>query len=563
MNKYSDIQLRNSLPKLRMFSLTPKSLSSNPSLPNISNSSISQQSKHSSKISRFSELENSRAEAITSRFLLTPSIIPQPASLPEIKTVDFKSLILNLNKVLTRPDMEDIQEIQEKELMPCLSTQGSLVYYKIKVKEKRAPMKIEVKRKFGKLRWYFSKEWGKPGESQYDYIFLDDVFEVSANGRYFDNEFFYIGVQVLIDSDFSFMITFPAQDKLNLHNDIHYKSASMIPKSNTYDYEYRINLNQRVEILKQKRKKQKLQLSGCKDFIKLNKDPSQVLYSKDQIPWKDRQEHAISKKNLIAQERAQRAKQYINKRLDIYLKHKKSEISQKTSKKRLRQQAWTKILVFLSTLQIIKQQIYNHKKKKLFKIKLSASARIIQKAFISKLTRIRQKHAAIAACANILKLYRNVLITGVTNQVHCKILSCIKNSVLNSKISNKFDKFISVVTAIQRKVKNFIKITKMKKTELAKNWNLVLSKLIIENSNLRMNPFTKPIKVEVRNKILERYFNKCCLNHARLIKVYLESFFVLSRDFGLRRERSCVKLPEYSYLPTEEIMRKMIKGAMT
>ena len=563
MNKYSDIQLRNSLPKLRMFSLTPKSLSSNPSLPNISNSSISQQSKHSSKISRFSELENSRAEAITSRFLLTPSIIPQPASLPEIKTVDFKSLILNLNKVLTRPDMEDIQEIQEKELMPCLSTQGSLVYYKIKVKEKRAPMKIEVKRKFGKLRWYFSKEWGKPGESQYDYIFLDDVFEVSANGRYFDNEFFYIGVQVLIDSDFSFMITFPAQDKLNLHNDIHYKSASMIPKSNTYDYEYRINLNQRVEILKQKRKKQNLQLSGCKDFIKLNKDPSQVLYSKDQIPWKDRQEHAISKKNLIAQERAQRAKQYINKRLDIYLKHKKSEISQKTSKKRLRQQAWTKILVFLSTLQIIKQQIYNHKKKKLFKIKLSASARIIQKAFISKLTRIRQKHAAIAACANILKLYRNVLITGVTNQVHCKILSCIKNSVLNSKISNKFDKFISVVTAIQRKVKNFIKITKMKKTELAKNWNLVLSKLIIENSNLRMNPFTKPIKVEVRNKILERYFNKCCLNHARLIKVYLESFFVLSRDFGLRRERSCVKLPEYSYLPTEEIMRKMIKGAMT
>lgn len=564
MNKYSDLQLRSSLPKLRMFSLTPKSLSSNPSLPNISNSSISQQSKHSSKISHFSELENSRAEAITSRFLLTPSIIPQPSSLPEIKPVDFKSLIQNLNKVLTRPDLEDIQEIQEKELIASLSAQGSFMYYKVKVKEKRAPMKVEVKRKYGKLRWYISKEWGKPGESQYDFIYFEDIFEVSANGKYFDYEFLFIGVQILIDSDFCFMITFPAQDKVNLHNEIHYKSVSMLPKSNTYDYEYRYNLNQRVEILKQKRKKQILQLSGCKDFVKLNKVPSQVLYSKDHVSWKDRQEHVISKKNLIAQERVQKAKEYINKRLDIFIKHKKSEINQKTYKKKLRQQAWTKILVFLSTLQLIKKQILNHRKKKLFKIKLSASARIIQKTFISKLTRIREKHAALAACVNNLKFYRNTLIWQVTNQVQSKVLNCVKNSASNAKISNKISKLIGIITVIQRKVRNFIKITKIRKAELVKSWNLVLSKLIIENSSLRVNPFTRPVKVELRNKILDRFFNECCLNHARLIKIYFEAFFILPcRDSGLSRERSCAGLPEYSYLPTEDVMRKMIKGAMT
>jgi hypothetical protein len=551
MNKYSDIQLRRALPELSKYSLTPKSLISE--LP--SHFSSSRISSRISSISHFSEVENFKAEAISSQILTTPMKLPLPTIEP--KPVDFKSIILNLNRVLTRPDMSDIHQILEKEIVSNISAQNSVLYYKISTKDKKSPMKVEVKRKSGKLRWYLSKEWGKPGESSYEYVFFDDLFEVSAKKSHFENDFLYIGIQVLIDSEFSFMMSFPKANQKD-HLEIHIKSLSLLPISSTYDYEYRYNLNVRVEKLKSKRKQKALQLSGAKDFVKLNKACSQISLNKESLPWKDRQENVLNKKNLLNQEKVQKAKEFINKRLETVEKNKRNaEFMKKHLKHKKRQIAWTRILSFLMTLSQIRRIILTGRKKQAIRKKINVSSKVILKGFVKILSKIRTRHDTFLTCKNNLKLFNLLTVIPSKKLIHSKLVLSMQESAVNMKITTSFEVYMKKIIFVQRKVRNFLKVSRLHSVDLVKYWNSVLSKLIVEHSKSKHNPFSKPINVESRNKILNHFYKKSSKKHVKMLKTILE-IWVKNPNF-----REKITFPHFQHLPSEGRMRKMIKTLIT
>lgn len=382
MNKYSDLQLRNSVSRLTPLNIiTPKSSTFDGADVVPKHSSTKSLSKDT-QISMFSQIENWRTEVLTNRILFTPQQLHPVRALEKLNSPDFKKILTSLNKISLGPDIEDIKEVIHSQTEASFVEEGKTIYYKIYTKEKKGPLKIEAKRKHGKIQWFISKSYKNPYEGVYDFTFISDFFEIDEVKPAFVNEWFYIGVQGLSDCEFWFTIRL-GNTKKNFSSDEKPSKSSLYNKNSSIKTEEsRYNLIIKVEKLLRDRKEKALKFANGKNFIKLNKESSKSSVFKLVDPWNERKEIALSKKKIRYQEKVQRAKDSMNRKV-VRLERMQTEAWIEKNNKRdlkVRQTLWAKIIFFIKNTEILYKLVMERREFILSKVKNNIMLRKIQRS---------------------------------------------------------------------------------------------------------------------------------------------------------------------------------------
>ena len=381
MNKYSDLQLRNSVSRLTPLSITtPKSGTFDGSEKKPKHSSTKSLSKDT-QISMFSQIENWRTEVLSNRILFTPQQLNPVRTMEKLNSPDFKKILANLNKISLGPSIEDIKEIIDSQTESSLVGEDKMIYFKIYTKEKKGPLKMEIKRKRGKIQWFISKSYKYPHERAFDFTFIDDFFEVDEGKPVFLYEWLYIGVQGLSDCEFSFTARFVIGKKNLSFNEKSSRASLNSKNPSTNTEESRYNLIIKVEKLLKDRKEKALKFANGKNFIKLNKESSKSTVFKLVDPWNERKEIALSKKKVRYQEKVQRAKDSMNRKVMKLERLQTNTWVEKNNKRdlKLRQVMWAKIIFFIKNTELLYKIVMERREFILNKVKNSIMLRKIQR----------------------------------------------------------------------------------------------------------------------------------------------------------------------------------------
>lgn len=407
MNKYSDLQFRTSVSRLTPLNIiTPKSGTFDVAEICPKHSSTRSLSKEA-KISAYSQVENFRTEALTRRILFTPQEFNSNMTLDKLNIPDFKKILSSLNKISF--GLEDIKEIKYSQIESVIVNEGSLVYFKIKSVNKKSPLKVEIRKKFGKVQWFISRSHERPNIKAHESTFADDYFEITEGKPFFSCEWIYFGILGLSSSEFSFTTKFANSAKqfsfeekllkLSLNNKV-FMSDNELSKD---------NLILRVERFLRNRKEKVSKFTNGKNFIKLNKESSKSILFKNIDPWNERKDQALSKKKIKIQEKVQKAKDSINKKT-VRLEKLQTEIGIERENKRfikIRQRLWLRLMFFHKYSRWLRGVVETRREAKLKALKNKILIRKIQRNIRSFIHSFNSKQIALLLARNNLLFMQN------------------------------------------------------------------------------------------------------------------------------------------------------------
>lgn len=566
MNKYQDIEVRNTVSHMTLPPLhTPKnsyiSLSQKDDL-----GFETPKSKHIikdfNKISELSVEENSKIQPKSERILYSKSSEKHEVSEFFLGAPNFEGLIQSLDRISKKNS-----EIREKELKEGESSSMSLkkdtyLFFKVHCKNKKPPLKVSIKRNVGIIKIFVSKK-RLASEEFHDYAFSMDTFEIGDKNTIFTIDCIYLSAFGVTASEFTAYVKFGKSKHTLIENRSMPKMATIEEYDNhTQKEDFRAKLNKRVEAIMKIRKMKLMQLAKSKNFIKMNKNASQSIISKDTPKWEERKEIVFQRKNQNFAEKLQKAKDLINKKiLKQEFKRQRYEEEKKRQNLLCFQKAWISIITFWRSYEHLKKKFRENKENKMLNIKTSLAARLIQKNFKRFSKNLPQKDQIFLRARNCLIFFHNHKFKIEEGKVEKDLLEVIKSSNFHIQVYRKFRNYIIKVSLIQRKLKNFVIKIKRRKNEIVKAWNKALSKLIMENTSSKANSKYAKVTSHMRDPIINKYYNSKSREFLKKIRLFLTSSKLL-RKTGAKLRTKIIP-PEFEYMPTEDELKKLIESAIS
>ncbi|OMJ68494.1 hypothetical protein SteCoe_34035 [Stentor coeruleus] len=566
MNKYQDIEIRNTVSHMILPPLhTPKnsyiSLYEKEDLGSeTTKSKLTFKDFHT--ISELSIEENSKIQPKSDRILYSKTSEKHQASDFFLGAPNFEGLIQSLDRISKKNS-----EIREKELKEGESSSMSLkkdtyLFFKVHVKNKKPPLKVSIKRNVGIIKIYVSKKRLASNE-YHDYIFSIDSFEIDDKNTVFTIDNIYLSAFGVTASEFTAYVKFGKSKHTLIENRSMPKMTTIEEYDNhTQKEDFRAKLNKRVEAIMKIRKMKLMQLAKSKNFIKINKNASQSIISKDTPKWEERKEVVFQRKNQNFADKLQRAKDLINKKiLKQELKKQRYEEEKKRQNSIRFQKAWIAVISFWRSYEYLKKKFKITKEEKILDIKTSFAARLIQKNFKRFSKNLPQKDQVLLRARNCLIFLHNNKFKIEEKSIEKNLMEVIKTSNFYMQVYRKFRNYIIKVSMIQKKLKLFVIKIKRRKNEIVKAWNKVLSKLIMENTSSKANSKYAKVTSYMRDPIISKYYKNKSREFLKKIRLFLTSSKLLRKTGA----KLCTKIipPEFEYMPTEDELKKLIESAMT
>ncbi|OMJ78509.1 hypothetical protein SteCoe_21663 [Stentor coeruleus] len=565
MNKYQDIEIRNTvshmvLPPLHTAKNSYISLFQKEDLGFVTpKSKLTIKDFH--KISELSVEENSKFQPKSDRILYSNTSEKRDVSEFFLGAPNFDGLIQSLDRISKKNSEIREKELKEGESSSMSLKKDSYLFFKVRVKDKKPPLKVSIKRSVGIIKVFVSKK-RLASDEFHDYVFSIDTFEVGDKNTIFSIDYIYLSAFGVTDSEFTAYLKF---GKIK-HTLIESRSMQKMVTIEEYDNhtqkeDFRAKLNKRVESIMKIRKMKLMQLAKSKNFIKMNKNSSQSIISKDTIKWEERKEIVFQRKNQNFADKLQRAKDLINKKI---LKQEFELLKNEEEKKRQNslcfQKAWISIVSFWRSYECLKKKFKEAKEKKMLNIKTSLAARVIQKKFKMFSKNLPQKDQILLRARNCLIYFHNNKFKIEERMIKKDLLEVIKTSNFYMQVYRKFRGYIIKVSLIQRKLKMFVIKIKRRKNEIVKAWNKVLSKLIMENTSSKTNSKYAKVTSHMRDPIISRYYMSKSREFLKKIRLFLTSYKLIKKT-GVKMHAKIIP-PEFEYMPTDNELKKLIESAM-
>jgi hypothetical protein len=557
MNKYSDLKQRGtvstfkSLPILPLKTISPESL-------NHSVKSLKSQSKDSSRISKFSVIENNRTQEITNKIFSSPGSSVASPRFEDTSFPDFRGLVEKLNKISEGPDISKVKTLKDGVIHANELKEDFFTYFLIPCKGKKSPLCIYFKKNFGNFKCFLSKTVEKPDFSRFDVSFSSDFYEISEKTSWFQRDFYYLSVFAVEDTQFSIFTTF---GKSHLPADDLFSSKRLQNELESLkDVDFRSDLEKRVENIIKKRKQQALQLGKNKNFVTLNKSPT-ASHSKDPN-WQEKQKNAIFKKNLLIQEKACKTRDLLNRKLKKIEKV-KHEIASNRIKEKVEtcQKSFLILTTFAKSLESIRALISSKKEKRFNALKAKFAARTLQHYFQFKINHLGPIQISLLNGRNSLFLAHANLFPVEKKKAGKVFVGFLRMNYLNCKAKKSFDLFFKRLLLVQTQVKKFLKKNRNRFLGIVKIWNQVLSKVIMEHAKAKNNPYTK-ISSKYRDPVIKKYLAQCNQFHAKKVKVYLAAYSIGANYRTSFRMSKSALFPKFNYFPSEIEIRELIEEAL-
>ena len=241
-----------------------------------------------SKLSGLTLQENERF-SIQNYTILTPrgkdNAFPSPSDsslkLPSAK--DFEKILNKLDMVsLSKITGQKRLMLVENESFNIILDKFNIQYCTIESQNKATPMTINIKRQKGKIITYFSKQNSLPSKNMCENYSTNDRFQINDCSFKFKNEYIYMAIEALTDTDFHLSIQFgkEIQKKKNfllINKDeectTHRKNTFMKEKEqNQFNGDYYQGSND--EYFSPAPLTERIKKSEGKNFIKINKSNS-------------------------------------------------------------------------------------------------------------------------------------------------------------------------------------------------------------------------------------------------------------------------------------------------
>ena len=584
MNKYSDLELRSYTSKILPPLTTPKHHSlilhdfakiMLPTTPNV----------NTNRISVLTQLENERAfKAKTYELTHLQSIKETNNTVSSYSKADFLSLIRSLEMVSSNQSLDTCKILYEVKKTTVSIDHGACHNFQINCKDKRSPVIINIRRKQGKARYFYSKTIENPNINQHDQLFLSDNFEISDYGLRFAFDSLYFTIEALtnlictIDISFGKLkVYIPPEPHESIKNNA-VKAFEELRKNE----DLRNQLKTKVEKLMQKRKQNYLKLSGSKNYLQLNKNITASISEKYLNNWDEKKDIVLQRKYEKYLEKKQQALKSLKKKsIQIENELFKREEHDRKEKKSKTQENWFKILYFLKIAFVFRQKWLNSRKDIIDSLQINTSARLIQRVFKKKQSQLSLNEIILLHASDNLILYNQVLAKTMKNEAERSLIKFISASAVNNNVTITFNSFIAKVSMIQKASKAFLSKNKKRIEDITKLWNAMIAKIISRSSSTHVNKYIK-ITSHTRKDIIKEYYSNKLLQYMIEInratekgklecnKLFIQDSENLEISSNIRSDfssnaysdRTLIKQISYfNYLPSESELREMIEKA--
>lgn len=420
-------------------------------------------SHYNSNISLLTLQANEQLKIKERRVCLPPADLYRSSSQINSKRMpgphEFSKILDKLEKVATN-QMGSLRKpaLKEAKSVLILMEQGESQYFKIKVKGKNCPLRVNIKKNRGNYRVYASKTVPEPNETLNDYIFKTDYLNIGDIGLNFKFDCIYLGILAIENSSLEISVFFgklgqeiDQNDRLskspasNIFRDNRSKSSRKLEELMRNDT-LREKLRRKAEEILNQRKAQAILLSGHKDFLKLNmalntptsptgQRPSSTTREKREqrrTEVKVRKEHIFSERKI---------------RL-ITLNHRhearKLEIEEEMKAKKLKKSIdkcyiyWIRIIYFSKGYTSIVQNLKTTREEIIRKIYRIAMARKMQRFCRKAMSQITIQKLKFLRARNCLLFYYSNYRPIVTMTDSVRIFKFIRDSAKNYVIPKQF-----------------------------------------------------------------------------------------------------------------------------
>lgn len=425
-----------------------------------------------SKLSSLTHRENERMR------YKSHLIISQPKTLKAIESSssqllkspsakDFSKIITKLDRVATQNNFLNKKLIlKEGKLFESVLQENENQYLRVFVKDKKCPCSVEIKRSSGNLRIFISRTVAEPNEDMCDCKYSKDNFSISDPGTKFRCEYLHFCIHAVKDCNFSMVV------KLGRYE---YKSTGNLLAGTKPDYSLealkrdealRAQFQRELDIVRLNKRKETMVKSKNKDFIKLNTLMSpRFSFRKDRSPektWEYRKNEAKLRKSIVIEQKNVKVMLSINRR-EIRLEKEKKQREQEIEKE-LRERLYKYWIIFIyqaKTLTCIKHHIMLGRTQIFQKLKISSSAKRIQKLYRLSTQGLSMHHISLLHCLDNLKLFRLVTHNQALSASKSSIFKLLQESAINSTLPNHFENFRSKsnlysVVSLQRSIRRFL-----------------------------------------------------------------------------------------------------------
>lgn len=550
MNKYSDLQRSASsykfLPtvKSKRFS---QPIELNDEFPRPGSSYF-----QSPRISSLAQLENEKVSlAITKYYSPKSSEFIFPDSTRLYKTNDFDSILNRIDSITQGKDLSQLKELTDGSCVNLTLEQGSYEDFRVITKDKRSPLKVILKRNFGKLKIMISKNTEKPRNWNSEKVFFSDNFEYFDTGSCFLCRFIYLSIEAVASAQFSISVSFGNLRSIFGLQETKPKKAhgGLLRglKSDAIKMKFKIGVE---ELMLKKRKKFQKQSKKI-----LDKNSNVIIDNKTQT----KSISSIQEKIAIVQKR--KNEKYLEKKThaleSINKKHKRNvEESIKTETKQKKdllikiQKSWLSLIYFFISASNIKFQIIDKKLDTILSLQQTASARLIQKVFKSKYSSISLKDNILLHARNNLFLF-NSIYHYYKLPITQNLISSIKLSAKCTVICVKFKKFLSKIQVIQKASKTFLLRNKFRIDKILKLWNSTVESLMQKRPSRHSLKYII-IPQHIKEEIVKKYYFEKLSEYIQQIKSVKNS---LLNVFKPQNEE--FQMPEFLFLPSESELKDM------
>lgn len=243
--------------------------------------------QYSSNISLLTLRANEQLRIKERRGYVPPTDLNRSSNQAQYKRMpglhEINKILDKLEKVATnQTSMFRKPALKESKPVLVLMEQGESQYFKIGVKGKNCPLRVNIKKNKGNYRVYASKTVSEPSETLNDFVIKTDYFTIGDIGLNFKFECIYLGIEAIENSSLEVTVFYGKKGQEIDQNDRSSKSpASSSFRANKSKSSRKLeelmkndslreNLRRKAEDIINQRKAQAFIMSGHKDFLKLN-----------------------------------------------------------------------------------------------------------------------------------------------------------------------------------------------------------------------------------------------------------------------------------------------------
>lgn len=562
MNKYSDIKLRSAQSN-QFFPEIPGLSSKNYSeVPQSFDNFLFPLSYSNSRISSFTVVENQRVRKYSNTTVNSPYIK---------NTIDEDKILYNSKKnlleLIKRLDIREVHEkkiMYENEIVDVELDHGLFKSFHIPCKDKRTPLRVYIRKKYGKVQCFFSRTVEKPNETSHDLVFHMDNFEINDFSSKFTFDWAYLNIQALSKTEFSVSISFSKDRPLFVVPETKFfmkSSSKKIFDDLRKNEDMRRNLTKRVKKLLKKRKKETLMLAGQKNFLQINKNATISILEKLPNNWTEKKEIVNKRKTEIRLEKIENAKKRLNRKFFLLQAEEIQKTEHEAKEKSMKiQKFWISLIFLLNSSSIIHKLCLEKRNIKILKLQEVASVRLIQKVFKKSFVALSVQSKTLQLCRNSLLVYQKLSKQISKSSTKTILVNFISHSAHNNHVAAVFKTFFKKLTSIQKSVKVYIFKKNARINEIIKIWNKVMLKLTSKHSTVLVTKYIK-ITSHQRNEAVRQYFKQRLTEYLNKLKSLKEinndTRYQTALSMKLKKSIKAKSI-SFEYLPTEFECKEMI-----